>query len=268
MMLSTDMGGLIYEQMPKAMAEVGAVGKTRRNPQQGYMFRGIDEIYYAVQGVFAKHGIFVVPTVEDIVEMKERTFKTGGTGLHMIARIRHRFYAADGSFVDSVTLGEAMDTGDKTCNKVMSVAMKYALVESLCIPTEGKDDPENESHELAPRQQTPQPTATSRSSTPAPAQQSPPSTPNVEVRNSQGVRILSPEESAAFEAPAEGSEAWLHAQLAATKTSDGVTALAKKWPVLTKQGTALRVAADARYLELHRAEKAAKAPQAQPGAAG
>ena len=48
-------------------------------------------------------------------------------------------------------MGEAMDTGDKATNKAMSAAMKYALLQTFCIPTEegGKDTEEN-SHEVKP----------------------------------------------------------------------------------------------------------------------
>lgn len=50
------------------------------------------------------------------------------------------------------TIGEAMDSGDKASNKSMSAAMKYALTESLMIPTYEVDrDTEEASPSMAAR---------------------------------------------------------------------------------------------------------------------
>jgi hypothetical protein len=46
------------------------------------------------------------------------------------------------------TYGEAMDSGDKSTNKAMSAAYKYAAFQSFCIPTEGDNDSENQTHEV------------------------------------------------------------------------------------------------------------------------
>ena len=50
-----------------------------------------------------------------------------------------------------MTIGEAMDSGDKSANKAMSAAMKYALIEVFAIPTIGDNDTENHTHEVAPQ---------------------------------------------------------------------------------------------------------------------
>ena len=44
--------------------------------------------------------------------------------------------------------GEAMDSGDKGTNKAMSAAFKYACMQAFCIPTEGDNDSENQTHEV------------------------------------------------------------------------------------------------------------------------
>ncbi len=43
-----------------------------------------------------------------------------------------------------------MDSGDKGCNKCMSIAHKYALLQCFMIPTEDLADPDAESHQLSP----------------------------------------------------------------------------------------------------------------------
>jgi hypothetical protein len=76
--------------------------------------------------------------------------------LHVIQRIEFRFYHRDGSFVSCVTTGEAMDSGDKACNKAMSAALKYALIVEFCIPEEDPDaDTENSSPEVAAKKAAP-----------------------------------------------------------------------------------------------------------------
>lgn len=133
------------------MSEVGAIAKGRKNQQQGYSFRGIDDAYQAFQPVFAKHGVFVVPNVLKSTR-EERQTKSGGALIYTTLEVKHTFYCAeDGTSFDAVTIGEAMDSGDKSSNKAMSAAMKYALLEVFCVPTEADNDTENHSHEPAPK---------------------------------------------------------------------------------------------------------------------
>lgn len=138
--------GKIYAQMAAVMADIAPVAKAQRNTQQQYSFRGIDDIYQAVQQVMAKHGVFSLPTVlEDRTE--ERTTKSGAQMIYRVLKIKYTFYAADGSSVETVVIGEGMDSGDKASNKAMSVAEKYALIQAFKIPTAEPKDPEHDSHE-------------------------------------------------------------------------------------------------------------------------
>jgi hypothetical protein len=133
------------------MAEVGAIAKGRKNQQQGYQFRGIDDAYQAFQPVFSKLGVFVVPTVLKVTR-EERQTKSGSALIYTTMEVKHTFFCAeDGSSFDAVTIGEAMDSGDKSSNKAMSAAMKYALLEVFCVPTEGDNDTENHSPAPLPK---------------------------------------------------------------------------------------------------------------------
>ena len=143
---------MIHEKIPKVMEEIGAIGKDRKNPQQGYAFRGIDDVYNAVNTALSKHEIFCVPTVLKMVR-EERQTKAGGSLLYTILDIKYTFYASDGSSFDCVTVGEAMDSGDKSCNKAMSAAQKYAFFQVFSIPTEEPKDTEHETHVI--KQKTP-----------------------------------------------------------------------------------------------------------------
>lgn len=125
---------LIYTALAKVMAEVGAVAKTKKNVQQGYQFRGVDDVMAHCQQVMAAHGVVPVPRVVN-VEREMVDTKSGGRMASVRLTVDHTFYAADGSHVVCTTLGEAMDSGDKASNKAMSAALKYALTETFLIPT-------------------------------------------------------------------------------------------------------------------------------------
>lgn len=143
---------MIHEQIIKIMADSEAISKDRRNAQQGFNFRGIDDVYNALHPILAKHGVF--STTQVIAERsEERQTKSGGNLIYRMLTVKFTFYAADGSSVESIITGEGMDSGDKASNKAMAVAHKYALLQLLAIPTEDEKDPDAQSHEVAPRQE-------------------------------------------------------------------------------------------------------------------
>ena len=141
--------GLIFQKIPLIMKDLGSIGKDRDAGGQGfsYKFRGIDDVYNAIHGLLAKHKVFTAPVVLDATH-EERESSKGKTLIYRIFRIQYRFYAEDGSYFDSIVIGEGMDYGDKAGNKAMSVAHKYALLQVFCVPTEDSKDPENDSHEV------------------------------------------------------------------------------------------------------------------------
>lgn len=131
----------IYKSIAAIMREVGAIGKDRKNEQQRFKFRSIDDIYNRLQPLLAKHGVFSAPQV---LEMEHETGKTakGGTMFHLWCRVQYTFFAEDGSSVEVVTIGESMDSGDKSGNKAMAAAHKYALSQVFSIPYEDMDPDE------------------------------------------------------------------------------------------------------------------------------
>lgn len=131
----------IFQSIAAIMADVDAIGKDRKNAQQGFNFRGIDDVYNAIHPILAKHGVFTVPEVLTN-DMQERITKNGGTMIHRVMTIKYTFYAADGSSIAAVVIGESMDTGDKSANKCMSIAHKYAFFQVLSIPTLDDSDPD------------------------------------------------------------------------------------------------------------------------------
>lgn len=131
----------IYSAISSCMAEIGAVEKGQRNKQQGFMYRGIDDVMKALQPLLVKNKIFIVPEVLEKTR-EERKARSGGNLISTIMRVKYTFYADDGSSVSATVVGEGMDSGDKSANKAMSVALKYAILQVFCIPTEENDDPD------------------------------------------------------------------------------------------------------------------------------
>lgn len=143
---------MIYWQIAKAMADVEAITKNRKNTSQGYQFRGIDDVYAELHPIFAKHQIFTLPTI--LSERTEDRTSRGGAGLiYRVLHIKYTFYAVDGSSIETSVIGEGMDSGDKAANKAMAVAHKYALLQAFCIPTEDPKDPENDSPNVASKEE-------------------------------------------------------------------------------------------------------------------
>jgi hypothetical protein len=136
----------------KEMAEKG-ISKDRKNVQQGFQFRGIDQVYNALAPVLAKHGLVILPRITERT-VTERTTQKGGVLFYVVVKAEFDFVATeDGSIHTVTTYGEAMDSGDKATNKAMSIAYKYAAFQAFCIPTEETAvDPDAEAHHVAPQQ--------------------------------------------------------------------------------------------------------------------
>ena len=141
------------------------ISKDRRNQQQGYNFRGIDDIYNAVSPILAKSGLCILPRVlsRDCIE---RQTQKGGTLFYVTVEVEFDFVAAeDGTKHTVKTYGEAMDSADKATNKAMSAAYKYAIMQAFAIPTEGDNDADAHTHEVAPRKPEPKPAKVEQRST-------------------------------------------------------------------------------------------------------
>lgn len=141
----------IYAAMNAVMAEIGPIAKNRQNEMQRYQFRGIDDIYNAIQAPLVKHKVFSVPELlED--KREERQTSKGGILIYTILKIKYTFYAEDGSSVSAIVQGEAMDSSDKSTNKAMSAAQKYLFLQIFNIPTEDDKDTEAETPDPLPKQ--------------------------------------------------------------------------------------------------------------------
>jgi hypothetical protein len=131
----------VYNAINAVQSEMSQVGisKDKKNVQQGYNFRGIDDVYGALAPMLAKHKLCIIPYVlaRSVVE---RQTKSGGVLFYTTVECEFHFISAvDGSKHIAKTFGEAMDSGDKSTNKAMSAAYKYAAFQTFCIPVDVVD---------------------------------------------------------------------------------------------------------------------------------
>lgn len=135
------------------MQDVRSVAKKDRNTQQGFDFRGIDSVIDEVGPALRKHGVLLLPNVEEITT---ETYQTkGGTAMRNVtAKVSWTVVGPEGDILQAPlrTVGEAADSGDKAISKAQSVAHRIIMIQALCIPT-GQPDPDGESHERATQTQ-------------------------------------------------------------------------------------------------------------------
>lgn len=131
----------IYESITAIMGEGYAITKDKKNQQQGFKYRGIDDVMNTFFPLLSKHKVFCVPEVLECTREERQTNK-GGNLIYSILKTKYTFYAEDGSSVSAVVIGEGMDSGDKASNKALAIGMKYAMFQVFCIPTEEMIDPD------------------------------------------------------------------------------------------------------------------------------
>lgn len=133
----------IYEALPLITADVRAVGKNNKNKDQGYAFRGIDDVVQMMHGLFAKYGVGCIPKIvshhqDQVVSAK------GSKGWHTILQMEYLLTARDGTKETASGIGESTSYDDKGTPKAQAMAFKYFLTQAFTIPTNEMLDTEND----------------------------------------------------------------------------------------------------------------------------
>lgn len=142
----------VYQAIAAVMSRLAkdGIGKDRKNEQQGYKFRGIDDVYNALAPILAEQSLCILPKVQSR-EVTERQTRSGSTLFYVNVQVDFHFVSAKDGTSHIVSMpGEAMDSADKATNKAMSAAYKYACLQTFCIPTEGDNDADATTHQVAP----------------------------------------------------------------------------------------------------------------------
>ena len=130
------------------MEDVRGLRKGELNRQQGFAFRGIDQVMNAVGPALRTHGVAVVPSTVSVVSDERYQTAKGGQMQGVTVAVQYGIYGPEGDHFTGAALGAAADSGDKAIPKAMSVALRTFLLQSLCLPTD-EPDPDAEVHERA-----------------------------------------------------------------------------------------------------------------------
>lgn len=135
----------VHELMGRILAELPAIGKNQRNSEQGFMFRGMDDVLDALNPVMARHGVFCMPDVIERVTDRRAT-RSNSTMYEVNLHVRFTFYGPRGDSVVASGWGEGTDMGDKATNKAMTNAFKYVLFQTFAISTREAAETDNDRH--------------------------------------------------------------------------------------------------------------------------
>lgn len=151
------------------MRIVDSLGKDKQaSPEMGgYGFRSIDAAMDSVGHAMRTVGLIMRSEV--ISHDETKTVVNGRVWTSVAAKMRYVFVdPMDGSEHAIEMVGEGRDLGDKATSKAVSMALKYGLLQSLCIPFNA---PESDGESTPPIEREPQQEPTQRQQRPAQQEQ-------------------------------------------------------------------------------------------------
>lgn len=138
------------QHVMRSFAEKG-IGKNHKNDQQGFAFRGIDDVLNRMSQHLVEAQLVIVPRVVSR-EVQERVNSRGNPLFYVTVTVDYVISSSvDGSQVVCTTVGEAMDSGDKATNKALSAAYKYMAFQTFAIPI--AEDADKTTHTLQAKPQ-------------------------------------------------------------------------------------------------------------------
>lgn len=138
----------IYQRILRVMEDVKYIAKGDKRVNGQYTFVSHDDVVAKLHPALVKHGIVVVPTVEECTQDGNRTsvklcvvFRNADLPQDAFA-VHHYGYGIDGGGFNKD--GKPVSVGDKGPGKAVSYAFKYALLKTFCLET--GDDPDNDAN--------------------------------------------------------------------------------------------------------------------------
>ena len=145
----------IYEKLLKISSDLQTVAKNLEISigGKGYKAVGEADVLRAIKPLEAQYGVYSYPVKRQIIEtgtLESADYK-GNVKKQLFERIEttYRFVNTEKpeEYIDIISYGDGIDTGDKSVGKAMTYADKYALMKAYKIVT--GDDPDQEpSNEL------------------------------------------------------------------------------------------------------------------------
>src|SRR5688572_17883580 len=107
----------IQQRICAVMGAMSAIGKTERNREQGYAFRGIDAFMNALHPQLVEHGVVITPRVLERSSFERDRYNRQRelVGVTRIVEllVEFTFTGIDGSSLVVVTAAEGADVADK-----------------------------------------------------------------------------------------------------------------------------------------------------------
>ena len=168
----------IHEAIVQIYGACGYVQK-RKSPNLTYTFAGERELIQALRPEMEERGVLMyVAEYLDVAHTVGQTSTGKQTNITTCRAVVRFLHAPSGTFIDVQALGEGSDSSDKSGNKAMTCAFKYAMRQTFCIETgddpdatQGNDFQRGAQPASKPAQATP---AAAKPTTPAPQTQSAP----------------------------------------------------------------------------------------------
>lgn len=135
----------VYQAINSVMGKVGYVQKEKTGGLI-YSFAGEAALIAAIRPHMVEHGLVMyVKSIEDIAHDTYTTAKGSVMNSTTLRATISFVHAPSQTSIDVVALGEGADSGDKSSNKALTGAFKYALRQTFVIET--GDDPDREPSE-------------------------------------------------------------------------------------------------------------------------
>lgn len=126
----------IYQRILGVMSELDYVEKGKKTVNGQYRFVSHDQVTAKLHPLLVKHGIVIIPSVEDMKQENNRTVVKLAVIFRNVDEPNDSFY--------SIHYGYGIDSGDKGPGKAISYAYKYAMLKTFCLET--GDDPDNDAN--------------------------------------------------------------------------------------------------------------------------
>jgi hypothetical protein len=124
----------IYMRISAIMAELDYIQKGTAKVNGQYRFVSHDQVTEKIHPLLVKHGVVILPTVEESIQDNNRTE----------VKLLMQFINIDvpTDVVTIRTIGYGIDGSDKGPGKAISYAYKYGILKTFCLET--GDDPDQD----------------------------------------------------------------------------------------------------------------------------
>jgi hypothetical protein len=130
----------IAPALAKAQAEAGRVAKSGTNTFDKYSYANLEDYTAAIKPILSKHGLSLLVSVDAVLNMDDRTTRSGGTEHAVQVTLSARLIHDSGEWIGLYAAGQGQDRADKSLYKAITGARKYLAAMVLNLAT--TDDPE------------------------------------------------------------------------------------------------------------------------------